>query len=232
MHKRMPHRGAPLSGRHPPGVARTTRVRPGALSAANRHCASALTPSGLQSPGCSWLGLLQTRRPRASAWVRGDCFPTLPVCAIGVGTGHLPRIAPFFSLTSVDSLKVPDALPGFRRIGPVLAPLGLELRQAFAFTLGPAPVAPPGNPQKRMQARRPRLPGIVEGSSMPALLRVAASVRCQGRSHKAVAVNKGRRLQHARPALTRIDAPASRRQCLAASRAQDRLFSELGLRPS
>lgn len=28
--------------------------------------------------------------------------------------------------------------------------------QAFATTLGPAPVAPPGNPQKRMQARRPR----------------------------------------------------------------------------
>lgn len=36
----------------------------------------------------------------------------------------------------VCSLKVPDALPGFRRIGPVLALLGLELRQAFAFTLG------------------------------------------------------------------------------------------------
>jgi hypothetical protein len=49
-------------------------------------------------------------------------------------------------------LRVPDALPGFRRFGPVLALLGLELRQAFAFTLkSDAAYTQPGTPSRQRQ---------------------------------------------------------------------------------
>lgn len=133
-------------------------------------------------------------------------------------------------------------------------PLG-QARMNWWIARESNPVAPEGHRftvccghQCRPQSSPSRLPPLLPqkvprgGSSLegPGFPGSSRAVRCQRFSalprrfdvraahiKQWLSSRKERRRQHARPALTRIDAPASRRQCLGASRATDWLFSEM-----